>query len=83
MFQISDRMPPQIGRFISDAVYDGLLQSNPNHPVTDASIACHFVNVSEGHEEHLDNQDTSWMVCDPTMWKSAISHIVYDRMLQK
>jgi hypothetical protein len=44
----SDRMPPQIGDFISSSVYKGELQSNPLHPITSAVVACHFVDVADG-----------------------------------
>ncbi|KAL6307425.1 P-loop containing nucleoside triphosphate hydrolase protein [Sparassis latifolia] len=42
------RMPPQIGEFISDAVYDGQLQSNPLHPVpiSDKLTACYFIDLA-------------------------------------
>ncbi|KAG2741776.1 hypothetical protein P692DRAFT_20248426, partial [Suillus brevipes Sb2] len=39
------RMPPQIGNFISQAVYDGLLESNMQHPVTNERMAYHFINI--------------------------------------
>ena len=52
-----DRMPPHIGDFISDAVYDGQLRSNPEHEVQDE--ACWFVDV-EGVEKR---NGTSWEVC--------------------
>lgn len=44
-------MPPQIGEFISDSVYDGQLQSNSDHPVTNEVTACYFVDT--------DGQETS------------------------
>ncbi|KAK1236206.1 hypothetical protein PQX77_000550, partial [Marasmius sp. AFHP31] len=44
------RMPPQIGQFISDHVYDGELKSNPNHPITDEVLACRLVDA-HGKEE--------------------------------
>jgi len=44
-------MPPQIGDFISSAVYDGQLQSNPSHPVTSKSIACYLIDVSHGKHQ--------------------------------
>jgi regulator of nonsense transcripts 1 len=43
-------MPPQIGNFISDSVYDGLLKSNPLHPITADTTACYFVDVPDGKE---------------------------------
>jgi len=51
------RMPPQIGDFISDAVYDGNLQSNPSHPITDSTVACYLIDVSHGRQQR---QDTSF-----------------------
>jgi regulator of nonsense transcripts 1 len=50
------RMPPQIGGFISEAVYDGLLESNPQHPVTNERMACHFINIPSQEQRH----GTSW-----------------------
>ena len=44
-------MPPHIGRFISDAVYEGRLKSNPLHPVTEDVMACHFIDVNSGREQ--------------------------------
>ncbi|KAI6140644.1 AAA domain-containing protein [Pisolithus tinctorius] len=39
-------MPPQIGEFISKAVYEGLLRSNEAHPLPHTDVpTCHFVNV--------------------------------------
>ncbi|KAG2367881.1 AAA domain-containing protein [Suillus spraguei] len=49
-------MPPQIGWFISEAVYDGLLQSNPTHSVTNERMACHFINIPSQEQLH----GTSW-----------------------
>ncbi|KAG1841690.1 AAA domain-containing protein [Suillus subalutaceus] len=49
-------MPPQIGGFISEAVYGGLLESNPLHPVTNERMACHFVNIPSQEQLH----GTSW-----------------------
>ncbi|KAJ7067045.1 AAA domain-containing protein [Mycena amicta] len=43
-------MPPQIGAFISEKVYDNKLKSNPQHPVSDREVACYFVNVTGGKE---------------------------------
>lgn len=42
-------MPSQIGRFISDAVYDGLLQSWDDHPIGN-ELACQFIDVANGCE---------------------------------
>jgi superfamily I DNA and/or RNA helicase len=52
------RMPPQLGDFISTAVYDDGLQSNPLHPVRNTVKACHFIDVIGGKEEF---HSKSWM----------------------
>ncbi|KAJ3739173.1 P-loop containing nucleoside triphosphate hydrolase protein [Lentinula detonsa] len=39
------RMPPQMGDFISSAVYDGALHSNPDHVINDKTIACQFIDI--------------------------------------
>lgn len=66
-------MPPQIGDFISDSVYDGQLQSNPEHPITSKITACYFVDI-EGTEKP---SGTSFTVCslylDGTMLIISIS----------
>ncbi|OBZ72573.1 ATP-dependent helicase NAM7 [Grifola frondosa] len=54
---IQYRMPPQIGAFISAAVYDGQLQSNPLHPVPIGFPACYFVDVENSRERQ---HDQSW-----------------------
>lgn len=51
-------MPPHIGDFISDAVYDGQLKSNSEHEISDH--ACWFVDVANGVEKR---NGTSWEVC--------------------
>lgn len=56
-------MPPQIGEFISTAVYDGQLKSNPSHPVTDMTIACHLIDVCHGKQQ---SHDKSFKVCNPS-----------------
>ncbi len=38
-------MPPQIGEFISQQVYNGRLQSYHRHPTTSRTIACRFVDI--------------------------------------
>jgi len=48
-----DRMPPQIGDIISEAVYENKLKSNPNHPITSEITACYFVNIA-GKEKQCD-----------------------------
>lgn len=55
-----DRMPPQIGDFVSDKVYEGLLKSNPSHPVKNDVIACYFVDVMGAKEQ---NDGDSFKVC--------------------
>jgi hypothetical protein len=55
-------MPPQIGDYISDAVYDGQLQSNPLHPIMANTVACHFIDINQGREARLNPTDTSWAV---------------------
>jgi hypothetical protein len=55
-----DRMPPQIGDIISDAVYEKKLKSNPNHPITNEVTACYFVNILEGKEKQCNK---SFMAC--------------------
>ncbi|KAF7316738.1 AAA-12 domain-containing protein [Mycena chlorophos] len=52
------RMPPQIGSFISQKVYDDQLKSNPHHPVPDTEVACYFVDVI-GSREVLNNKTYS------------------------
>jgi regulator of nonsense transcripts 1 len=54
-------MPPQIGNFISAAVYENQLQSNPLHPITDKTIACRLIDVTHGKQQ---TQGTSFKVCD-------------------
>jgi hypothetical protein len=54
-----DRMPPQLGDFISNQIYDKKLLSNPKHPVTSSTIACRFIDVTDGFERH---SGTSWVV---------------------
>ena len=39
-------MPPQIGEFISQHVYDGKLLSDAGHVVPSSHIACRFVDVN-------------------------------------
>ncbi|KAI0303790.1 AAA domain-containing protein [Multifurca ochricompacta] len=36
----------KIGEFMSQHVYKGKLKSNPSHPVSASTIACHFVDVN-------------------------------------
>ena len=50
-------MPPYIGDFISDQIYEGQLRSNPEHDVQ--KPACWFVDVPLGLERR---NGTSWEV---------------------
>ncbi len=50
-------MPPQIGEFISQHVYDGLLLSDANHVVPSSTIACRFIDVNG--IEQLDDDGKS------------------------
>ncbi|KAG7444676.1 uncharacterized protein BT62DRAFT_219829 [Guyanagaster necrorhizus] len=50
------RMPPQLGDFISQAVYNNELKSNPLHPIQNDIIACHFVDVIDGQERRSTSQ---------------------------
>ena len=52
-------MPPQIGGFISQEVYNDKLDSNPEHPITDATLACRFIDVVGAIEQ---KSGTSWVV---------------------
>ncbi|KAH9917836.1 P-loop containing nucleoside triphosphate hydrolase protein [Fomitopsis serialis] len=56
MLEIQYRMPPHIGDFISEAVYDAQLASNPLHPVKIPES--YFVDVEGGEEKR---NGTSWM----------------------
>lgn len=51
------RMPPQIGEFISQQVYDGLLLSDEGHVVPSSTIACRFIDVNGS--ERLDKDGKS------------------------
>jgi regulator of nonsense transcripts 1 len=46
------RMPPQIGGFISHAIYDDKLQSFSDHPIKNSTLACRFIDIVGGRE-HL------------------------------
>ncbi|KAJ3537021.1 hypothetical protein NM688_g6751 [Phlebia brevispora] len=54
--QCKYRMPPHIGDFISEHIYDGQLRSNPDH-VMERNPACWFINIENGAERH---NGTSW-----------------------
>src|SRR5579863_5828886 len=53
-------MPPQIGDFISQHVYEGQLKSNPKHVIPSSVVACHFVDVNGA--ERLDKDGKSFFV---------------------
>jgi hypothetical protein len=53
-------MPPQIGNFISEHVYDGKLKSNPSHVIPSSVVACRFVDVNGS--EQLDSDGKSSFV---------------------
>ena len=52
-------MPPFIGEFISEAVYNGQLASNPEHEVSATINTCRFVDVDGSKEQR---SGTSWQV---------------------
>jgi hypothetical protein len=47
-------MPPHIGDFISQHVYNGKLKSNPDHPTKSKTIACRFVDISGVEQKDAD-----------------------------
>ncbi|KZT73688.1 P-loop containing nucleoside triphosphate hydrolase protein [Daedalea quercina L-15889] len=57
MLNIQYRMPPHLGGFISEAVYDAQLASNPLHPIKKPES--YFVDVGEESQEKRNG--TSWM----------------------
>ncbi|KAG5646992.1 hypothetical protein DXG03_001716 [Asterophora parasitica] len=65
------RMPPQIGCIISDLVYDGKLESNPLHPITEKTKACHFIDVP-GTEKANDMSFINQLECDSVIKLSQI-----------
>ena len=63
-------MPPLIGEVISDVIYEGQLQSNPDHPVPTTQASCWFVHTEDSRElQH----ETSWHV--------SLPHIFYLSLL--
>jgi hypothetical protein len=54
-----DRMPPAIGDFTSQFVYNNQLKSFEKHPIQPDTPSCFFVNVASG--KALSN-DTSFYV---------------------
>ncbi|KAE9405144.1 hypothetical protein BT96DRAFT_988692 [Gymnopus androsaceus JB14] len=59
------RMPPQMGDFISQNVYDGLLKSNPTHPITNKTIACRFINVLGNEQMNIGILSKSYRIVTP------------------
>jgi len=57
------RMPPQIGRFISKAVYEDKLNSNPLHPIQDDVLACRFIDAG-GKERKSGDSYENQAECD-------------------
>ncbi len=51
-------MPPQIGEFISQQVYDGLLQSDAGHVVPLSTVACRFIDVNGIEKLDKDGKST-------------------------
>lgn len=52
-------MPPQIGQFISAAVYEDKLKSNPLHPIKDDVIACRFIDAKGKESKSGDSYKVS------------------------
>ncbi|KAI0671739.1 P-loop containing nucleoside triphosphate hydrolase protein [Trametes maxima] len=44
----------EIGDVISEVVYDGQLQSNPNHPISGDTPCCWFVHVEDSEEQQRE-----------------------------
>lgn len=65
--RIEDRMPPQIGDFISQQIYGGELKSNPDHPTKSGTVACRFVDICG--TEQLDADGKSSMVSEAIVSK--------------
>jgi hypothetical protein len=55
-----DRMPSQIGDFISEHVYEGQLQSYSGHIIPSSAVACRFIDVNGS--ERLDKDGKSTLV---------------------
>ncbi|KAI0250236.1 P-loop containing nucleoside triphosphate hydrolase protein [Lactifluus subvellereus] len=64
------RMPPQIGEFISQHVYEGKLKSNPSHRVKSSTIACYFVDVNG--VEQLDKDGKSSFVSSALVFERTM-----------
>ena len=69
---LSDRMPPLIGEVVSDVVYEGQLQSNPDHLVPSGQPCCWFVHVDGSMERQ--HEGTSWHVSVSLVLSSSIAH---------
>jgi len=63
-----DRMPPQIGDFISQQIYFNQLKSNNLHPISSATTACHFIDVADGAEQHKENTNTFMVIINPDLY---------------
>ena len=50
-------MPPLIGEVVSDVMYEGQLQSNPDHPIPSTQPSCWFIHTEDSRESQ---HDTSW-----------------------
>jgi len=81
LLQSTDRMPPQIGDFISTAVYNDQLQFKSFHPITDKVIACHLIDVSHGIQQ---SYETSFKVCNPSIFLIGFFMVIMlPRILQR
>ncbi|KAJ4477314.1 P-loop containing nucleoside triphosphate hydrolase protein, partial [Lentinula aciculospora] len=49
------RMPPQMGDFISNTVYNGELKSNSKHAINDKTIACQFIDAGGVERSERDS----------------------------
>ena len=65
-------MPPQIGRFISKAVYGDNLNSDPLHPIQDDVLACRFIDAGGKERKSGDSYEVfflafchSFVNCEP------------------
>lgn len=57
-------MPPQMGGLISDAVYDGLLESYSGHIIKNHTMATHFVDVPSKEKRKDDSYWVSFFFFD-------------------
>ncbi|KAL1738150.1 P-loop containing nucleoside triphosphate hydrolase protein, partial [Schizophyllum fasciatum] len=65
------RMPPQLGDFISQAVYNGQLKSNPLHPITSEMVTIKIVDA-EGSEQPSGDSFQNKAECREIMKIAAI-----------